>query len=92
MNISSILFGWIFATLLGALFHLWRDGGFWKLLLYIGLSWVGFWLGHLAATAWGIGFLDIGQLHLGGGVLGSVVFLFVGHWLSLIDVKPRKKA
>lgn len=91
MNISTLLFGWIFATLLGALFHLWRDGGFWKLILYIGFSWLGFWLGHLAAVAWGMQFLQIGQLHLGGGILGSVLFLFLGHWLSLIDLQPGKK-
>ena len=42
MNISSYLFGWILATLLGAIFHLWRDGGIGSLLLYLLLSWGGF--------------------------------------------------
>ena len=41
MNFPSFLFGLVFAVLLGALFHLWKDGGFWKLLLYLALSVVG---------------------------------------------------
>ena len=84
MNIVTILFGWIMATLLGALFHLWRDGGFWKLLLYLGLSWAGFWLGNWAASAWGVNFLLVGGLNLGLALIGSMIFLFVGHWVSQI--------
>ena len=84
MNIVTILFGWLMATLLGALFHLWRDGGFWKLLLYLGLSWAGFWLGNWAADAWGVKFLLVGGLNLGLALIGSLIFLFVGHWVSQI--------
>lgn len=92
MNFASILFGWILATLLGALFHLWRDGGFWKLVLYIALSWVGFLIGHLIATSTGFTLMQVGQVHLGGGVLGSVLFLFVGHWLAGTQTTQRKQA
>jgi len=53
MNIVTILFGWLMATLFGALFHLWRDGGFWKLLLYLGLSWAGFLVRELGS--WRLG-------------------------------------
>ncbi len=35
MNVSTYIFGWILATLLGAVFHLWKDGGFWKLVLLL---------------------------------------------------------
>jgi len=84
MNIVTTLFGWLMATLLGALFHLWRDGGFWKLLLYIGLSWAGFWAGNWAAGAWGVHILDIGALHFGLALAGSIIFLFLGHWISQI--------
>lgn len=84
MNIATIIFGWLIATLLGALFHLWRDGGFWKLFLYIGLSWAGFWLGNWAAGSWGVHFIDIGGLHLGLSLVGSILLLFVGHWISQV--------
>lgn len=91
MNYSSFLFGLIFAVLLGALFHLWKDGGFWKLLLYVVLSVAGTIVGHLVADNSGFTFLTIGTLRLGGAVIGSVLFLFVGHWLSLVDLKPKQR-
>jgi hypothetical protein len=84
MNIVTIIFGWLMATLLGAIFHLWRDGGFWKLLLYLGLSWAGFWLGNWAAGTWGATFLVVGGLNLGLALIGGLIFLFVGHWVSQI--------
>lgn len=90
MNFPSFIFGLIFAVLLGALFHLWKDGGFWKLLLYIGLSVIGAVVGHLIAQNSGFSFLTIGTMHLGGAILGSIVFLLVGHWLSLVEIKPKK--
>ncbi len=92
MNFPSILFGLVFAVLLGALFHLWKDGGFWKLLLYLALSVVGAVVGHLLADNSNFGFMTIGTMRLGGAVIGSVIFLFVGHWLSLVDIKPKTRA
>ena len=86
MNLSSYIFGLILATLLAAIFHLWRDGGFWKLMIYIGLSWVGFFVGNWAAGSAGIKILVVGPVYLGGGILGSIIFLFLGHWI--LQVKP----
>ena len=88
MNVSTYIFGWILATLLGAVFHLWKDGGFWKLVIYICLSWVGFFVGHAVAKSTGFNFLTVGTLHLGAGVIGSIIALFVGHWLSRIESFP----
>jgi len=48
------------------------------------LSWVGFWLGNWAAGAWGVKFLLVGGLNLGLALIGSLIFLFVGHWVSQI--------
>lgn len=87
MILSVVLYGFLFATLMAALFHLWRDGGLGKLILYLLASWAGFWLGHLAAKALGIHILDIGELHLGPALLGSLIFLFLAHWFSQIG-KP----
>ena len=91
MNFSSFLFGLIFAVLLGALFHLWKDGGFWRLVLYLSLSVVGTVVGHLMAENSNFSFLTIGTLRLGGALIGSIIFLFVGHWLSLVDIKPKNR-
>ncbi len=91
MTIPSVLYGILFSTMYGAVFHLWKGGKFARLLLYILLSWGGFWIGHLLASILGWTFLSIGPLHLGLATLGSVLFLFVGYWLSLIKPLPAEK-
>ena len=88
MNVSTYIFGWILATLLGAVFHLWKDGGFWKLVIYIILSWIGFFLGHVIAKSTGFNFMNVGSLHLVGGIIGSIIALFAGHWFSRIESFP----
>ncbi len=91
MNTSSYLFGFILATLMGALFHLWRDGGIGRLLLYLLLSWVGFFLGHWVGNSLGINFIKIGQVNLGGGIVGSALLLFLGHWIGQVEPELRSK-
>lgn len=88
MNTATYIFGLVLATLLGAVFHLWKDGGFWKLIVYIVVSWIGFFVGHAIARSADFNFLQVGSLHVGGGVIGSVLFLFAGHWLSRIESFP----
>jgi len=36
MNIPTLLFALLVGLLYGALYHLLRGGGFWRLLLYLG--------------------------------------------------------
>jgi hypothetical protein len=91
MTIPSVLYGILFSTMYGAIFHLWKGGKFSRLLLYILLSWAGFWIGHILASLLGWTFLSIGPLHLGLATLFSALFLFVGHWLSLIKPLPTEK-
>ena len=91
MTFPAFIFGFLFATLFGALFHLWKNGGIGHLALYLSLSWVGFVAGHLLAERMEWHFLDVGVLHLGFGILGSVVFLFVGYWLSMLQAEPKGK-
>jgi len=49
------------------------------------LSWIGFYLGHLLGTSRDIQFLMIGPIFGGFGVLGSLLFLFLGNWISQLD-------
>ena len=91
MNTSSYLFGFILATLMGALFHLWKDGGIGRLLLYLLLSWVGFLIGHLVANNLGLSLIIIGSVNLAGGIIGSALFLFLGHWIGRIEPNLSSK-
>ena len=84
MSTATLLLGLIISILLGALFHLWRGGKAGRILLYLILSIVGLWIGHFLAEGLNLDFDKLGQLHLLFGSLGSLIFLFLGHWLSLI--------
>ena len=87
MTLPALLFGLVVSTLYGAAFHLWQGGGAGRLLLYILLSWTGFWLGHLIGGFLGWTFLSVGPVHLGMSTITSLIFLGGGHWLSLVEVE-----
>jgi uncharacterized membrane protein YeaQ/YmgE (transglycosylase-associated protein family) len=89
MSIPTIFLGLVLSTLYGALFHLWRGGNAGRLLLYLLLAWIGFWVGQLIGNFLGVTFDTLGQLHLFFSILGSVVFLAVGYWLSLVQVETK---
>jgi hypothetical protein len=89
LTIPTLLFGSVIATLYGAVFHLWRGGGLGRFILYLILGWLGFWVGHLLANQFGWTFFNLGALNLGLATISSLLFLLVGHWLSLVEV-PKK--
>ncbi len=91
MSIPTLFLGLVLATLYGALFHLWRGGHVGRLVLYLILSLIGFWIGQFIGNLLSISFDTIGQLHVVSATLGSLIFLVVGYWLSLVQVekKPR---
>ncbi len=83
MTLPSLIFGALIATLLGALFHLWKGGGPAKMLLYQILAWVGFFGGHIAAKSLGWGWGKVGPLAVGPGIISALILLAIGHYLSL---------
>jgi len=87
MTFPAIVFSFFIAAMLGSLLHLWRGGSLFRLVLYLVLSWVGFFGGHLIAEALQINLIDVGTIHLGMGLVGSLTLLGVGYWLSLVDVE-----
>jgi uncharacterized membrane protein YeaQ/YmgE (transglycosylase-associated protein family) len=87
MSIPTLILGLILSTLYGAVFHLWRGGNAGRLLLYLLLSWIGFWLGQILGNAFNFTFDTLGQLHIISATLGSFIFLFIGYWLSLVRVE-----
>jgi len=62
MTLPAFLFGVLVSTLMGAVFHLWKDGGLGRLLIYVILAWIGFWAGHILGVSMGWTFLSIGPL------------------------------
>ena len=85
MTMPTLLFAFLVALFYGALYHLIRGGGFWRLLLYFCLSIAGFILGHLIGIWRGWAFLPLGALNMGLASLGSFAVLMVGDWLSRIE-------
>jgi len=91
MTLPILLLALLIALLYGALYHLFRGGGFWRLLLYLGLSILGFGIGHLIGIWRGWIFFPLGSLNLGMCSVGSVVVLVLGDWLSRIGAGHESK-
>ena len=89
MSIPGLFLGLVLSSLYGALFHLWRGGHAGRLLLYLILSWLGFWIGQFLGNLMNISFDIIGQLHVVSASLVSIIFLLVGYWLSLVQVEKK---
>lgn len=87
MTLSTLLFALLISLLYGAVYHLLRNGGFWRLVLYLVLSVVGFVLGHLIGFWRGWNFFPLGSLNLGMSSIGSLIILVIGDWLSRIESK-----
>lgn len=85
MTSPALIYSFLLATLLGAAFHFWKGGGGGRLVLMLILSWVGFFSGHQLGTFWDMNFLMIGPVQGGFGVLGSILLLVVGNWVSQLD-------
>jgi hypothetical protein len=89
MTIPSIAFGFLIATVYGVIFHLIRGGGFGKLILYILLAWIGFWIGQILANQLDLTFLRLGSLNLGMATIFSFMTILIGYWLSLVDLRKK---
>ncbi len=89
MTVPAILFGIVLSSAYGTAFHFWKDGGLNKLFLYVILAWLGFWIGHILGDLIGWSFAAIGPLNTGMATLGSALFLFVGEWLSRVEVTQK---
>jgi hypothetical protein len=89
MTIPSLLFALLIALLYGALYHFLRGGGFWRLILYLVLSVLGFTAGHFIGLWQGWIFFPLGSIDLGSSSAGSLIVLILGDWLSRIETKPQ---
>ena len=91
MTFPSVLLGILIAAVLGCAFHFWRGGGFKWLVLYNFIAIAGFWIGHFIGILIHLDFLKLGPIYLGMSLIGTILFLFVGYWLSMASVEPHGK-
>ena len=90
MTIPSLVLGLIIALLIGALFHLFLDGGLGRLFLYLIFSLIGAAAGQYVGSLRNWIWFPIGTLNLGMVIIGSLVVLIGGYWFSLVRVRPNK--
>ena len=86
VTLSALLLGFVISSIIGALYHLWRGGGPWRILFYLVLAWFGFFGGALLADFKGWFFWQIGQLDVGIGILGALLLLALGDWLAIVNI------
>lgn len=72
----SFVFGFILATLYGAIFHLIVGGDARRLALFLLAGWLGFLLGHILGGLLEIHILDIGPVHTLTATVGAWLALF----------------
>ena len=90
MTFPAMVLGIVISSLIGVGFHLVLGGNLGRLFLYLVFSWVGFWGGHILGDVLGWTFFSVGPLRLGMAILGCLLFLGAGYWLSL--VQPDEKS
>jgi hypothetical protein len=89
MTIPAIFFGIVLSTTYGTAFHFWKGGSLKKLLLYCILAWLGFWIGHFCGGLIKLNLGVFGPINIGIATVGSVIFLFLGDWLSRVEVTHK---
>lgn len=89
MTLPVVLLGLVIALLVGFLFHILRGGTGLRLLLYLVLSILGFAAGQWLSMAGGWRLYLLGALDVGIGVIGSILALAVGDWVSRIETKNK---
>ncbi len=91
MTIASILFGFLIASIFGCAFHFWRGGGLKWLIGFNIFAWIGFWIGHLVGKLSDFRFVLVGPIYLGAAIMGTLVILFLGYWLSMASQDTTKR-
>jgi len=91
MTLASFFLGTVIASVFGCGFHFWHGGGFKWLLFFNLLAWMGFWLGHYLGILFKIRFLSLGPINFGPAVIGTLVVLFLGFWLSMFNQETKGK-
>ena len=82
MHGPTLTFGFVFATLLGAGFHLIVGGNASRLGLYFLVGWAGFTLGHFLGASLNINLFNIGALHFFSAVITAIICLILSRMIT----------
>lgn len=86
----TITFGFILATLLGALCHLILGGDARRLALFLLASWLGFLFGHMLGATLGLDIFNVGKLRIVSAMFGSIATLIITQ--ALTSKRTSKRA
>ncbi len=81
MTFPGFIFGMLFATFYGVIFHLATGGGLSRLIGDILVAWLGFWAGHFLAAWQGWSWGMVGTLRFAPATLSTALLLIL--WLYL---------
>lgn len=71
----TLTFGFIVATLMGAVFHLLLGGDIRRLATFLLAGWLGFVLGHIAGVLLNVELFNVGALRLLPAAFGALILL-----------------
>ncbi len=91
MTLATIFLGTVIASIFGCAFHFWRGGGLKWLILFNLFAWIGFWTGHVIGSLLGVQFIRLGAINLGPAMVGTLIVLFLGYWLSMASQENGKE-
>lgn len=78
----NLFIGILASALTASLFHLWKNGGPGKLIIYLIFAFLGYLLFSAIFALVEIEVFRIGPYDPGAGMIGAVIFLFFSHWLT----------
>lgn len=78
MSVSpSIILSGVISVFVALIYHVWRGGGFGRLVLSVVAAWLGFALGHLIGQLLGLNLILIGDLHVAEGLIVALIALVI---------------
>jgi hypothetical protein len=77
-----VTFGFICATLIGAIFHFIVGGDARRLALFLLSAWIGFGLGHIIGVMFAMNIMNIGPLRIVAASIGAGIALVAARFLT----------
>jgi len=85
MTIPAFILGTVAAGMLGTLYHVIRGGSLGRLVMYLLVGAIFFWVGHTIADILKFTFLSIGPIRAGAAVLICIGGLILAEFLSEVE-------